>query len=262
MATLAAFITQAITKVSSDPTYAGMEFETREEARDKFTAALLFELGLAPKPAAVHAPVQESKTEEPPKTKRASKKKSQAAAVAEAPKEVEALTEQVAQLALEEQPTPKKARKTKGNGSGEPVEEPVEKKKPGPKPKAAKVEGPVNLEKLTPTHKKHLKAIAEELKVESRDKEFLAFANGMSAETWGSKALDAHIRDFLTPHPPPLANPPREFKVVEFRGIDYLVDTTTKFVYANSDGPTVKARDHLGVVGVLRFAGMELPEDE
>ena len=284
MATLAALISSAINKVSTDPTYKEVDFETPQEAQASFTAALLYELGLGPMPVAAHAPVS-APTEEAPKKKRAAKK-------TEAPKEVEAITEQLGQLALEEQPAPKKVRKTKGNGSGEPVSsdsepesakekkkpgpkpkkaaepepvkapepEPVkvEKKKPGPKPKA-KVEGAINLEKLTPTHKKHLKTIAAELKVEPRDKEFLAYANDMSAEEWSVKPLDAHIRDFLLPEgAPALAAPPTEFLEVEFNGKEYLIDPTTKFIYTASASPTVKARSHVGAVGLLEFKDLEL----
>ena len=199
--------------------------------------------------------------------------------------EVEALAEQLGQLALEEQPKPKKARKTKAesaptsesesekpkekkkpgpkpkavSGAGAPAPEPVAapepaKKKPGPKPKA-RPEGPVNVEKLTPTHKKHLKAIAEELKVEPREKEFLAYANAMSAEEW-AKPLDGHIRAFLTPIPPEPAAAPTEFQQVLFRGKNYLVNPATKIVYAAADDGRVRARDQVGVVGQLEFADM------
>lgn len=300
MASIAKTIADAITKVSTDEIYANMEFATREEARDNFTAALLFELGLGPKPAAAHAPVTETKA---PK-KRASKKSKEAvvaeAAVAvleqvkEAPKEVEALTAQMKTLTVEE-PKPKKARKAKtesapasseseaevpkekkkpgpkpkaavephhGMGAGVPAPEPVaEKKKPGPKPKA-KPEGPVNVEKLTPTHKKHLKAIAEELKVDSRDKEFLTYANGMPAEEWKAKALDDHIRAFLTPAEPELAAPPTSFLKVKFNGKDYLVDPATKYIYAATESDTVRARDRVGFVGQLEFADMDLENAE
>ena len=277
MATLAAFISNAILKVSTDPTYAEMEMETREEAREHFTAALLFELGLGPMPP-VAATAAAPKVEEKPKKKRAAKPSKEtvvaeaAVAILEqvAPKEVEALTETLGKLALEEQPKAKKARKTKGNGSGSPVPEPepepvsapepvkVEKKKPGPKPKA-KVEGAGNLEKLTPTHKKHIKAIAAEFKVEANEKEFLTYANDMTAEEWGAKALDAHIRDFLQPEgATELAPPPKEFDVVEFKGKEYLVDPETKFVYTATASPTVKARSHVGVVGLLEFKEMEI----
>lgn len=251
---LATFITQAITKVSSDETYANMEFTTADEARVNFTQALLFELGLGPKPSAAHATATGSK-EKAPKKKRAAKPSKEAvvaeAAVAvleqvkEPPKEVEALAEKLGQLALDEQPKPKKARN---------AEEPA-KKKPGPKPKTTS-EGPVNLEKLTPTHKKHLKAIAEELHVETRDKEFLVYANELTAEVWGSKSLDDHIRAFLTPNAAELAPPPTEFVQVEFNGREYLVNPATKFVYASTGSDTVRARDHLGVVGVLEFTDM------
>jgi hypothetical protein len=276
MATLAAFISNAILKVSTDPTYTGIEYTTGEEARIAFTNELLFELGLAPKPSAAHATVPVVQ-EEKPKKKRAAKASKETvvaeAAVAileqvkEAPKEVEALAETLGQLALEEQPKAKKAKKaaepTVGSNAAagaEPVPEPVktEKKKPGPKPKA-KVEGAGNLEKLTPTHKKHIKAIAAELKVEANEKEFLTYANDMTAEEWGAKALDAHIRDFLQPEGgAKLAPAPKEFHEVEFKGKDYLVDPETKFVYTASASPTVKARSHVGVVGLLEFKEMEI----
>jgi outer membrane biosynthesis protein TonB len=257
MSSLAALITAAIIKVAAtDPAMDRENGPSADEARDAFTEALLKELGLGP--VAAHAPVSEPETKKAAPKKRAAKKEEKEEDV------VVALTAAVAELSVE--PKPKKA-KTAAKKKEEPVPEPVvpvvapvEKKKPGPKPKAAKAEGPVNLEKLTPTHKKHLKTIAEELKVETRDKEFLAFANGMSAEEWSAKALDDHIRSFLTPVPPPLADPPTEFLEVEFKGKSYLVDPETKFVYATSDedDSVVRARDHVGVVGILEFAHMKI----
>jgi hypothetical protein len=279
MATLAALITAAIIKVAAtDPAMDRENGPSADEARDAFTEALLKELGLSS--GAVHAPISEplgtptkARTEEvpaaPKKAKRTKKETEKEEDV------VVALTAAVAELSVE--PKPKKAKTAAKKKEAEPVPAPVavpasnagagappvvapvaEKKKPGPKPKAVKTEGPVNLEKLTPTHKKHLKAIAEELKVETRDKEFLAFANGMSAEEWSGKALDDHIRVFLTPTPPPLAAAPTEFLEVEFKGKEYLVDPETKFVYANFDGEKVSQRDHVGVVGILEFAHMKI----
>ena len=272
MSTLAALITAAIIKVAAtDPAMDRENGPSADEARDAFTEALLKELGLSS--GAVHAPISEplgtptkARTEEvpaaPKKAKRTKKDKEEEDVVV-------ALTAAVAELSVE--PKPKKA-KTAAKKKEEPVAvavpasnagagaPPVEKKKPGPKPKAVKAEGPVNLEKLTPTHKKHLKAIAEELKVEMRDKEFLAFANGMSAEEWSGKSLDDHIRVFLTPTPPPLAPVPTGMLQVEFKGKEYLVDPESKFVYANSDSEdaVVHARDHVGVVGILEFAHMKI----
>jgi hypothetical protein len=271
MATLAALITAAIIKVAAtDPAMDRENGPSADEARDAFTEALLKELGLGS--VAVHAPVSEPEKKKAAPKKRAAKKEEEDVVVA--------LTAAVAELSVE--PKPKKA-KTAAKKKEEPMAEPVAapvavpasnagagappvaeaapKKKPGPKPKAVKTEGPVNLEKLTPTHKKHIKAIAEELKVETRDKEFLAFANGMSAEEWSGKALDDHIRVFLTPSPPPLAPPPTEFTVVEFKGKEYLVDPKTMFVYATSDEDesVVRERDHIGVVGILEFTHMKIP---
>jgi hypothetical protein len=263
MATLAKFLTEAILKVSTDETYSTMEFATREEARENFTAALLFELGLGPKPSAAHAaaavPTEEVKARKAPKKKAAA---------------VDALAEQLGQLAITEaksedtlkadEPKAKKAKKTKAvevpevvpaANAGAAPEAP--KKKPGPKPKA-KAEGGGNIEKLTPTHKKHLKAVAAELKVEPKEKEFLAYANEMTAEEWGAKSLDDHLRLFLQPEgAPALAPPPKEFLEVEFNGKDYLVDPETKFIYTATDG-AIKARTHVGVVGMLEFAEMEV----
>jgi hypothetical protein len=174
-----------------------------------------------------------------------------------------------------EEPKPKKARKTKAaepvgdaiawDAKGTPVAYAAapapEKKKPGPKPKA-KPEDAGNLEKLTPTHKKHIKAIAAELKVEAKEKEFLAYANEMTAEAWGAKPLDDHIREFLTPETPELAPPPTEFHQVNFNGKDYLVDPASRFVYAMTDSDKVKARDQVGIVGMGAFEDMEIPEED
>lgn len=287
---LATFITNAVIKVSlANPALDREGEPTAEEARDDFIAHLLYELGLGPQPVAAHAPA----TEPTEKKKRAAPKKA-----APAP-EVEALTEQMGQLAIAEvEPPAKKARKTKAKSESPKVEElkvevPVvaavpEKKKPGPKPKKvaeeapaanagagavteeptvatkkkpgpkpkSKPEGPVNVEKLTPTHKKHLKAMAEELRCAIDDKSFLAYANAMSAEEWGTKSLDEHIRAFATPAALPLAPPPTEFDEVEFNGKEYLVDPETRFVYeAVEEGAPV--RNKLGVVGLLEFKDME-----
>jgi hypothetical protein len=295
MASLAALITAAIIKVAAtNPAMDREDGPTADEARDAFTEALLIELGLASTPVAAHAPVTEAKTVETVKKtpkKRAAKKAPEVEADV-----VAALTAAVAELTVApaaEEPKPKKARKTKVEPKVEPepvpvpasnagagaepvvakkkpgpkakvVEEPAvapaaEKKKPGPKPKA-KPEGPVNVEKLTPTHKKHIKAIAEELHVTVDDKGFLAYANAMSAEQWAAQALDDHIRAFASPTTSELAPPPTEFLEVEFNGKDYLVNPETNFIYTVSDGPTVKARTHVGVVGMLEFKDMEIPE--
>jgi hypothetical protein len=264
MASLAALITAAIIKVAAtNPAMDREDGPTADEARDAFTEALLIELGLAPTPVAAHAPVTEAKTVEVKKTpkKRAAKKAPEAEADV-----VAALTAAVAELTVApaaEEPKPKKARKTKVEPKVEPVPEPVPapvpasnagagaepvaaKKKPGPKPKA-KPEGPVNVDKLTPTHRKHLKAIAEELKVEPKDKEFLAYANAMSAEEWGATPLDDHIRAFLAP--PAKAT---TFLDVEFNGKAYLIDPATRAIYAPTDDK-VKQADKLGEVGKHPF---------
>lgn len=274
MATLAALITAAIIKVAqTTPAMDREDGPSADEARDAFTEALLIELGLAPIPVAAHAPVSEP-TGTPTKARKAAspaapKKAKKTEAKTEEDADVAALTAAVAELTLApapaaEEPKAKKPRapkkEVKTEVAPEPVPEPVAapKKKPGPKPKAPKPEGPVNLEKLNPTQKKHLKTIAAELKVEPREKEFLAAANEMSAEEWSAKPLDDHIRAFLLPEPVPLAPAPTEFQAVTFKGVDYLVDMTTKIVWEDvPEGATV--RNRLGFVGQLEFKDMEIP---
>jgi len=278
MSTFAALITAAINKVAqTNPALDREGGMSADEARIAFTEALLIELGLAPTPVAAHAPVSEptatptkAKKEKAPAAPKKAKKAETAAAV-EVESDVEALTVAVAELTIAapvaEEPKAKKAKKEAevkpevkpGSNAGAGAEpEPVAaKKKPGPKPKAVKAEGPVNLDKLNPTQKKHLKKIAEELKVEPKEKEFLAAANAMSAEEWSAKPLDDHIRAFLMPEPLPLAAPPIEFLVVEFKGKEYLVDPETKFIYQEEEDG--KVRNHIGVVGQTEFKDMEIP---
>jgi hypothetical protein len=281
MATLAALITAAIIKVAGTNPALDREGEpSADQVRKEFTEALLIELGLAPAPVAAHAPVSEStgtptkaKKEKAPGAPKKAKKAEPAAPVVDP--DVEALTAAVAELTLapaaeapkaKKPKAPKKEAKTEvkpepvsnaGAGAGAGAE-PAPKKKPGPKPKAVKAEGPVNLEKLNPTQKKHIKKIADELKVEPNDKEFLVYANAMPAEVWSAKPLDEHIREFLMPEPLPLAAAPQEFLLVEFKGKDYLVDPETKFVYEED----AKVRTHIGVVGQMEFKDMEIPEEE
>jgi hypothetical protein len=271
MATLAALITAAIIKVAeTNPALDREGGPSADEARIAFTEALLIELGLAPTPVAAHAPVSEP-TATPTKAKKekapAAPKKAKKAAAAVDP-DVEALTAAVAELTITPAAEAPKAAKKEaevkpevkpGSNAGAGAE-PEPKKKPGPKPKAVKAEGPVNLDKLNPTQKKHLKKIAEELKVDPREKEFLTYANGMAAEEWSAKPLDDHIRAFLMPEPLPLTAAPTEFYRVEFKGVDYLVDPTSKFVYEDvpEDAPV---RKRIGVVGQMAFEKMVLPED-
>jgi hypothetical protein len=279
MATLAALITAAIIKVSGTNPALDREGEpSADEVRKDFTEALLIELGLAPAPGAAHAPVSEStgtptkaRKEKAPGAPKKAKKAEPAAPVVDP--DVEALTAAVAELTIAapaaEEPKAKKPKAPKKEavkteikpepvsnaGAGAEPEPVATKKKPGPKPKAVKAEGPVNLDKLNPTQKKHLKKIAEELKVEPKEKEFLAAANAMSAEEWSAKPLDDHIREFLMPEPLPLAAAPKEFLVVDFKGVEYLVDPETRFVYESSEG---SVRNHLGVVGHMAFKDMEI----
>jgi len=130
--------------------------------------------------------------------------------------------------------------------------------KPGPKPKP-KPEGPVNIEKLNPTQTKKLKVASEEAKVDLDKKAFLAYLNGLTPEEFDDKKFEDHIHDFLTPKPAEAepATAQLELVAVDFDGEEYLVDPNTKKVYKENGAVC----EHVGDVGLAKFAEMEVPED-
>ena len=164
----------------------------------------------------------------------------------------------------------------------EPVEEKKEEEKkpvkqrvkPGPKPKP-KPEGPVNVEKLTPTQTKKIKAIAEKAKVEFDKNAVLAYMNKLTKEEFDAKKLEQHAEAYYAaPAPEPVEEEPvkedekkeepaEEKKevamiVVPFEGKEYFVNPDTKRVYNqefDTDGnPTVS--ESVGYVGMAAFKDM------
>lgn len=154
--------------------------------------------------------------------------------------EIPVLEEAMSKLTLDEKPKPVRQHA-----------------KPGPKPKP-KPEGPVNIEKLNPTQTKKLKAASEESGAALDKKAFLAYLNGLTSEQFDDKKFEDHIKDFLAPAPaekPAVAQ--LELVAVDFDGQEYLVDPTSKKVY-KENGPVC---EHVGDVGLAKFADMEIPED-
>lgn len=251
-----------------------------EDAREKFISMLMAELfGDASVP--VSAPVKEKKT-------KAKAKKAVAEPVVEADsvgEPAEAVAEPVAVPEAVEV-KPKKSRGKKKEAVVEEVttesvtiaevvtevkDEPKAKKPKAKKEKEAVVEVPKveNIDKLTPTQTKKMKAIADELKVAVPDKkDVLAYLNGLTSEVYNSKKMDDHLRSFLGGAPPPPITIPAELRTlpaspvaelggtecteVVFKGKVYYVDEATKKVYNDSDA-------YVGDVGINEFKDMVIP---
>jgi hypothetical protein len=248
MNSLKQVIVNAVVKVSTDPKYVGKEYSTSDAARRDFIVALIAELfpecpdcvipGDVQSPAVVEQVVEVAEQEHdgggpvPTKEKKAPKKRApKAKADAEAPVVVEAA------------PAPAPA----------PAKEP---KKRAPK---AKAEGSAvnHPKKLNKTEENKVKKIATELKVEAKDEDVLAYLNGLSAEEYAAKTFDEHVRTFLTPKETAVAETvAKRGLLVEFNGNDYWVDPETKKVYATNGS----VDEHIGHVGMLEFADMEIPD--
>lgn len=238
-------IVNAVLRVIADPQYKDRDYSTPQEARDDFVKALIAELfpesPEMPNPTAVEVPTLPAS----PKEKKKPGRKPKAAAKPAEPVAEEKPAEPVA----EEKPAE----------PAEPAKPVKQRAKPGPKPKV-KPEGPVNLEKLNPTHSKKLKAANVEDK-----KAFLAYANGLTAEEYGSKTFEDHIKNYLDSLAPAAAVPdtPKtlvaevETIEVEFNGETYYVDPATKKVYKEEGTVSV----HVGDVGLAKFADMKIPDD-
>jgi hypothetical protein len=228
---------------------------TAEEAREAFIEMLLKELfgeasvSVPMTPVAVKAPEKVPEKPKKPRAPRAKKEKVPEAvpevdSVAES--EPEQVAEAVPEPVAEVKEAPKKEPKAKKPAAKKekPVAAPVA--EPGAEPaEAPAVPKTINLDKLTPTHTKKIKAIAEELKVAVPDKkDVLAHLNGMTSEIYNAKKMDDHLRSFLTPAAPaapaPIsipaemrtlpASPKEEIECTEVvvQGKVYYVDETTK----------------------------------
>ena len=137
----------------------------------------------------------------------------------------------------------------------------------------APVAAAVNLDKMTPTQLKKLKAVAEELKIDADKKMVISYLNAMSVESFNAKKLEDHFRDFLTPVPteapvaPVAITVPTDLMVVDFNGKEYFVDAESKRVFVGA-GRLIEetggwsAYDAVGYVGMSEFADMEIPEDD
>jgi hypothetical protein len=154
---------------------------------------------------------------------------------------------------------------------------PAEVPAPAPAPAEAPAEAPEpekkqrkkkeffgNVDKLTPTLKKQVKKIADELKVGEPDlKGLLEFLNHLQKEEFDGKTFEEHVRMFLRPVEVPAPAAEEEEQEmdcieVEFEGKTYYVDTTTQRVYE----PQGEANVAVGYVGMAAFEKMIVPGED
>jgi hypothetical protein len=211
-----------------------------------------------PAPEAAPAP----KEKKPRKKKEASPppaavEETPAAAPAPAPKEKKPRKKAEPKPAPEAAPAPAPATPPTAPA---PTEAPAAPKKEK-KVKSPKPEG-VNLDKLTPTQVKKLKAVADELKVELDKKAFLAHLNAMSPAVFGATTLESHYRHFLQPAETAPAAPQQEKEMdaveVEFEGKTYYVDESDMRVYEQKG----EVYEPVGYVGMAAFKEMVVPTVE
>ena len=211
-------------------------------------AAAVEETPAAPAPAPVTEEAKPVKEKKPRK-----KKETPVASPSAAPAPTEAPA------------APKKEKKAKSPKADEPVPAPAELAPAAPK-KEKKVKSPkpegVNLDKLTPTQVKKLKAVADELHVELDKKAFLAHLNAMSGPVFGATTLESHYRHFLQPAETVPAAPQKEKEMdaveVEFEGKTYYVDESDMRVYEQKG----EVYEPVGYVGMAAFKEMEVPTVE
>lgn len=274
MSSLKQTIINAVIKVSaSNPANDREGGPTADEARDSFIAMLVEELfpneaekpkKAAKKAAKAESPKVEAKVEEEPKkkgrgpmteeAKAAMAAKRAATIAAKKAGSVEAVTEQLAQMKVEDEPTP--AQVAAGGGK---AAKPAKPAKASPK-KAAKAE--VNLAKIDPTWRKLLKE-ADKDKAKEHEPALLAFLNAMTKEAFNGKGAKEHVADFLTslggaaPAAPAVE---AELEELEFNGKTYYVNPETKRVYEGVMGEdgTLTVTRPVGYVGMADFKEMTL----
>ena len=157
----------------------------------------------------------------------------------------------------------KKQRKKKETPAPAEVPAPAEAPEPEKKQRKKK-EFFGNVDKLTPTLKKQVKKIADELNVGEPDlKGLLEYLNHLQKEEFDGKTFEEHVRMFLRPVEVPAPAAEEEEQEmdcieVEFEGKTYYVDTTTQRVYE----PQGEANVAVGYVGMAAFEKMIVPGED
>ena len=129
----------------------------------------------------------------------------------------------------------------------------------------------VNLAKVDPTWRKHLKTAAKAQKIEvTKETEtgLLSYLNNLSKEEFNAKKAEEHISAFLgrsnaAPAPAPVEDKvATDLEIVEFEGKDYYVNPETKRVYEgqgeyDEDAGWTNYKP-VGYVGMAAFTEMTL----
>ena len=138
-----------------------------------------------------------------------------------------------------------------------PVEAPAKEKKP--RKKAVVLEN-VNLPKIDPTWRKHLKA-ADKDHAKELEPQLLEYVNSLSNEEFHAKTTEAHVTDFVASRSDGKVE--AELTVIEFEGKDYYVNPETKRVY-EGEGMWTKSTQEwtnykpVGYVGMAAFTEMKM----
>lgn len=142
------------------------------------------------------------------------------------------------------------------------------------KAKKEKVVVEVNLKKVDPTWKKHLKN-ADKANAKELETPLLTYLNALSKEEFDGKKAEEHVVDFLAsraPKPEPAPAPvvvddkvDAELTVVDFEGKEYYVNPETKRVYegegtCDEDGNWTNYKG-VGYVGMAMFEKMTLDDE-
>ena len=225
--------------------------------------AILFNTAVVaaePEPVVAEKPAEKLK----PKSKSKSKKEPEPEP---APEAVEAAPAPVVEDKKEA--AKRKAAETRARNKA--AKEAAAKEAPAP---AAEPKKEINVAKLTPTLKKHLKKGLEDHRRELTtqvEKEFLDFLNSMTtADYKKEKKHENFVKIFLTPRAEaaaaiPLPEEPEEMTQIVFKGKTYWVGDDTKQVFYDpndEEGCEFTARNRVGDFGMNEFKDMVWPDEE
>ena len=265
MSSIKQLIINAIIKVSGENPALNREGEpTAEQARDDFIRLLMAEL--FPEDSSVSVPVVVPEpAAEPASAESSPGKKKRAPMTEEAKAAMKAKREATiaAKKAAAGEPAAAAAAAEPALEEGEVkviAVEPVKEKK-ARKPKAAPED--VNVAKIDPTWRKHIKSVDKKFPKE-REAELLTFLNGLSKEEFNAKKAEEHVADFLKAPVESDGKVEAELVVVEFNGKEYFVNPETKRVYegegaCDAEGNWANYKG-VGYVGMAAFAEMKLED--
>lgn len=255
MSSIKQLIINAIIKVSGENPALNREGEpTMEEARNDFIRLLMAELFPEESVSTAVVPVV---VPEPAPAEASPGKKKRAPMTEEAKAAMKAKRE--ATLAAKKATTSSEPVLEEGEVKVIAVSPPKEKKPR--KTKAAPED--VNVVKIDPTWRKHIKSVDKKFPKE-REAELLTFLNGLSKEEFNAKKAEEHIADFLARSTPVESDGKVEAELieVEFNGKTYFVNPETKRVYegegaCDAEGNWANYKG-VGYVGMAVFAEMKI----